>query len=431
MIAPARSLPRRPVLSRLASGALALAGLGILGLTAACDKVPLTAPTGSTVTLFSNTTIVPVNGAADITATVVESGGTLVQNGTLVTFTTTIGQIDPAEARTQNGKVTVRLIAGTRSGRAVVRAFSGGITSGDLTVDIGGAAAGRISLTANPTVVPASGGPSSLLAVVVDTDGTRLPGVPVSFTTTAGSISSAVVTTNAAGEAATTITTNRDADITASAGGASGGSGGSGGGDGNGGGGGAATAAVTATVKITAAAVPAVSITTSAAAAVGTPVTFTVTATATAPATIRTITIDFGDGSGPQTIGNTTSVAHTYRSSGTFTVTATAEDTNGARGTGSTIIVVAPAAPILVALTITPSTATTGQIVSFRADITQNTNNVPVESVLWDFGDGNTRNSQSLTTSTIYGASGTFLARVTVRFTNGSSSFGEAAVRIN
>jgi PKD repeat protein len=312
-----------------------------------------------------------------------------------------------------------------------VRAFSGGITSGDLTVDIGGSAAGRISLTANPTVVPASGGTSSLLAVVFDTDGNRLPGVPVSFTTTAGSIASAVVTTNGSGEAATTITTNRDADVTASAGGASGGSGGSGGGDGNGGGGGTATAAVTATVKITAAAGPAVSISAAGTPTEDTPTVFSITATPVAPAAIRTITVDFGDGSTPQTIGNTTSVAHTYRSSGTFTVTATAEDTNGSRGTGSTIIVVAQSAPPLVNLTITPSTATTGQIVSFRADISQNPSNVPVESVFWDFGDGNTRNSQSLTTSTIYGASGTFLARVTVRFTNGNTSFAEAAVRIN
>ena len=428
MIAPARTLPRRPVLSRLVSGALAL---GILGFTAACDKVPLTAPTGSTVTLFSNTTIVPVNGAADITATVVESGGTLVQNGTLVTFTTTIGSIDPAEARTRDGKVTVRLLAGGRSGRAVVRAFSGGITSGDLTVDIGGAAAGRISLTANPTVVPASGGTSSLLAVVFDTDGNRLPGVPVSFTTTAGSIASTVVTTNGSGEAATTITTNRDADVTASAGGASGGSGGSGGGDGNGGGGGTATAAVTATVKITAAAGPAVSISAAGTPSADTPTVFSITATPVAPAAIRTITVDFGDGSTPQTIGNTTSVAHTYRSSGTFTVTATAEDTNGSRGTGSTIIVVAPSAPILVTLTATPGTSTVGQIITFRADLTQNPNNVLVDSVTWDFGDGNVRPGTGLTTTHSYGSSNIFLARVTVRFVNGRTSFGETAVRIN
>ena len=131
MIAPARSLPPA-VPAILSRRALPPSGSPRLVASAACDKVPLTAPTGSTVTLFSNTTIVPVNGAADITATVIEAGGTLVQNGTLVTFTTTIGQVDPAEARTRDGKVTVRLVAGARSGRAVVRAFSGGITSGDL-----------------------------------------------------------------------------------------------------------------------------------------------------------------------------------------------------------------------------------------------------------------------------------------------------------
>ena len=94
----------------------------------------------------------------------------------------------------------------------MVRAFSGGVTSGDLSVDIGGAAAGSINLTANPSNVPASGGTSALLAVVFDVDGNRLPGVPVSFTSTAGALSSTVVVTNSQGEAATTITTNRDAD---------------------------------------------------------------------------------------------------------------------------------------------------------------------------------------------------------------------------
>ena len=92
MIAPATFLFRRSAPVNHSRRALIALGLAAAFASAGCDKVPLTAPTGSTVTLFSNTTIVPVNGAADITATVVESGGTLVQNGTLVTFTTTIGQ---------------------------------------------------------------------------------------------------------------------------------------------------------------------------------------------------------------------------------------------------------------------------------------------------------------------------------------------------
>ncbi len=133
MIAPATLLLRRPTPATLSRRALVALGLLAVVASAACDKVPLTAPTGSTVTLFSNTTIVPVNGAAEITATVIEAGGTQVQNGTLVTFTTTIGQLDPAEARTRDGKVTVRLMSGSRSGRAVVRAFSGGVASGDLS----------------------------------------------------------------------------------------------------------------------------------------------------------------------------------------------------------------------------------------------------------------------------------------------------------
>ena len=50
---------------------------------------------------------------------------------------------------------------------------------------------------------------------------------------------------------------------------------------------------------------------------------------------MRSVTVDFGDGT-VQTFGNVTSVAHTYRSAGTYTVTATVEDTNGGRSTGST-----------------------------------------------------------------------------------------------
>lgn len=414
MIAPATLLLRRPTPASLSRRALVALGLLALVLSAACDKVPLTAPTGSTVTLFSNTTIVPVNGAAEITATVIEAGGTLVQNGTLVTFTTTIGQLDPAEARTRDGKVTVRLVAGSRSGRAVVRAFSGGVTSGDLSVDIGGAAAGSINLSANPSNVPASGGTSTVTAIVFDVDGNRLPGAPVSFTSTAGTLSSTVVQTNSQGEATTTLTTNRDADVTASTGGVGSGEG--------------ARAAVTATVKITASALPTVTITPSGTAVADSPTTFTVAAAATAPATVRSIIVDFGDGT-VQTFPNTTSVAHTYRSGGPFTVTATVEDTNGGRSTSSTVVVVQASAP-LVALTAT-SPVGVNAIVTFSVTITQNPANVPVQSVSFNFGDGAVREVQSLSTTYSYASPGNYAATATVRFTNGRTAVGQAQVRVN
>ena len=82
-----------------------------------CDKAPLTAPTDSAVTLFANQTVVALNGSVEITANVTEPGGVPVQNGTQVNFTTTLGSIEPAEARTSGGRATVRLNAGHGVGR--------------------------------------------------------------------------------------------------------------------------------------------------------------------------------------------------------------------------------------------------------------------------------------------------------------------------
>ncbi len=159
------------------------------------------------------------------------------------------------------------------------------------------------------------------------------------------------------------------------------------------------------------------------------PATFTVSATATAPATIRTITVDWGDGSAPQTFPNTTAVAHTYRSAGPFTVTATAEDTNGGRSTGSTVVVVQASSPLVALAASSP--VNVGATATFSVTITQNTANVPVESVTFNFGDGNQRPVQGLSTTHIYGAPGNYLASATVRFTNGRTARGEAAVRVN
>ena len=111
----------RPTLSR---ALFALAAIALL--PTACDKVPLTAPSESTITLFATATSVSATGSTDIVATVIEEAGTAVQNGTVVSFTTTLGRIEPLEARTQNGKVTVKLTGDGRSGLAQITAFSGG-----------------------------------------------------------------------------------------------------------------------------------------------------------------------------------------------------------------------------------------------------------------------------------------------------------------
>src|SRR5213593_2729177 len=80
---------------------LAIAAL----LTSACQKVPLLAPSGLATTLT-------LNGSTDIIAQVLEAGGTPPQDGTLITFTTTLGSIQPPEAETRGGRVTVKFNAG-------------------------------------------------------------------------------------------------------------------------------------------------------------------------------------------------------------------------------------------------------------------------------------------------------------------------------
>ena len=69
--------------------------LVVLAATVACDKVPLGAPGGSTITLTIASASVSLNGATEITAYVTEDTGTPDQNGTSVRFTTPLGTLVP------------------------------------------------------------------------------------------------------------------------------------------------------------------------------------------------------------------------------------------------------------------------------------------------------------------------------------------------
>src|SRR6478672_8070329 len=109
----------------------------VLALGVACDKVPLLAPTQATITLIPSTTVVSATGTASIIASVIEQAGTPVQNGTVVTFTSSFGSIEPHEGRTQNGQVTVEFRGSGQSGTAKIGAFSGGIKATELEIKVG------------------------------------------------------------------------------------------------------------------------------------------------------------------------------------------------------------------------------------------------------------------------------------------------------
>jgi hypothetical protein len=99
--------------------------------SSACDKVPLTAPVASTISVSALSTALPPGGSTEVIAVVTEEAGTPVQNGTLVRFSTTSGRVDPAEATTRDGLARTTFTAGSTAGTAKITATSGAAQGGD------------------------------------------------------------------------------------------------------------------------------------------------------------------------------------------------------------------------------------------------------------------------------------------------------------
>ena len=399
---------------------------------AACDKVPLLAPTGTVITLFPAASTVPLNGQVEIVATVIENGttaapptngdgtngstapttttsagaGTPVQNGTVVSFTTTIGRIEPAEARTHNGQVRVMFIAGSQSGTATITAFSGGASGRIENLRVGTAAVERVLLSANPQTLGPSGGSSEISARVEDVSGLALSGIPVTFTTDNGLLSTGTSNTDQNGVARTTLTTTRAAKVTAN------------------------VAGKTAEVSIGLNPRTGVSITApTGQIAAGQPATFTVAVSA--DANVRDVRIDYGDGRGDSlgALSGSTTVSHIYNESGTYRVVATATDATGFGESVATSLTVLPAQPPAVTITASNTNPSVGETVILTANVSGNTSTILRYE--WNFGAGATPATATTTgnrASASWGSTGTKVISVTVFQATGPSGDGQVAV---
>jgi hypothetical protein len=98
---------------------------------ATCDSSPLVAPIASTIEIFADATTLKPGESTTVEALVVEEAGTLVHDGTVVTFNATLGTVDPEEARTTDGVARTTFTAGSTAGTAVIVANSGGAVSGE------------------------------------------------------------------------------------------------------------------------------------------------------------------------------------------------------------------------------------------------------------------------------------------------------------
>lgn len=384
-----------------------LAWLWPVLLGAACDRAPLTAPTDSQVVLFASSTVVALNGSVEITANVLEPGGIPVQNGTQVNFVTTLGSLQPAEARTQGGRATVRLNAGATSGVARISAFTGGASAEGLEVRVGASAATRIALSASQGSLPPGGGTTEILAVVSDDENRRLPGVPVTFSANAGALRDTTVVTDQFGEARTVLTATRETIVTATVG------------------------AVTQTLTVRVTSEPLITLSGPATAiGEGENAIFSVGVQVGANGDpIREVTINFGDGD-VQSLGaltGTRSVSHIYQRAGTYRVEVTATDTGGVTARSATTVTVeqrAIAVTLLASPSLSPSVNTP---VQFTASATSTAGNIT--GYTWSFGDGTTRFTSGPSTSHVYGSTGRKFVRVEV--TNAARQRGEATIELN
>lgn len=366
-----------------------------------CERVPLFAPSGSTISLITNATVLPVNGSTEIIAQIIEPAGTPPHSGTHVSFLTTLGSLAPAEAETDiNGRAIVKFLAGTSSGVANITASSGGSgTSGALKISVGAAAVGRVTVSASPASVPSLGGTSTITANVFDINGNALGSAPVSFTSTAGTLSTNLATTNSAGVATTELSTSQQATVTATVG-AQGSTDGGGTGTGGGTGGGTTTPTpsgqASGSVIVTVTTGPTLVITPpSTPPSAGLPAVFTFAVTlAQNGASVRNVSVDWGDGS-RQSLGAVTGnavVSHVYDDAGTFVVTGTVTDAAGNTSSVSTSVTVISAPLPTIIVTPTPQTVSGGGTVSFTINIGV-PSGLAIENVTINFGDGT---SQSL-----------------------------------
>jgi predicted extracellular nuclease len=164
-----------------------------VGSLSATVEVTFTVGAPANVTLVALPSTLPVGSLSTLTATVTDQYGNVVADGTLVSFTTDLGNVSPASATTVNGVATATL-SSTVAGVATVTATVGSLSATaqvTFTPDV----PANVALVAVPSTLPVDN-LSTLTATVTDQFGNPVAdGTTVNFTTSLGTLSGSSATT--------------------------------------------------------------------------------------------------------------------------------------------------------------------------------------------------------------------------------------------
>lgn len=156
----------------------------------------------------------PANGSDTIqlTATVVDGNGNPLGAGNLVKWTATAGTVVASSTTDASGTALATLTTPTAAGTATLKAVAGSSDTGktlSITYIADATTAHVISLSSSASTLVANGSQATLTATVADANGNLFGnGIPVSWSTTGGSLSASNSNTDASGKAIVVLTSS-------------------------------------------------------------------------------------------------------------------------------------------------------------------------------------------------------------------------------
>jgi uncharacterized repeat protein (TIGR01451 family) len=187
------------------SGTVVISATATDGAASDFGLVTLLVNATANITLTAAPTTLPVGSLSTITATVTDQAGQLVPDGTVVSFTTSLGALSNGTAATIGGVATATL-SSTLPGVSTVTATVGSLSATRLVTFTTGPAA-QLLLTATPAIIFSNGiSQSTVVATVRDAFGNPVSGATVTFLAGIGQFSPTSGASGPDGQVTVTLT---------------------------------------------------------------------------------------------------------------------------------------------------------------------------------------------------------------------------------